>query len=153
MKEYIKNLRKLIGNTPIVVCGAGVIVENEKGEILLQLRSDNKCWGYPGGIVEIKEVVEETAKRELFEETGLIANSLELFGVFSGEEQYYIYPNGDEISCVDIVHICRDYTGEAKADLDESLDVKFFPLDKLPDNMSPPCVPVLKKYKMSKQKS
>ena len=42
--------------------------------------------GYPGGSVNINEVVEEAAKRELLEETGIVANALELFGVFSGKE-------------------------------------------------------------------
>ena len=147
MKEYLKNLRKIVGHMPILVCGASVIVENSNGEVLLQLRKDNNCWGYPGGSVEINEVVEEAAKRELLEETGIVANSLELFGVFSGEELYYVYPHGDEISIIDIVYICKDYSGEAKPDFTESARVMFFPLDELPDNISPPCVPALMKYK------
>ena len=146
MKDYLMNLRKLIGNLPVLVCGAGVIVENDKGEILLQLRSDNKCWGYPGGAVDINEVVEEAAKRELLEETGIIADCLELLGIFSGQEMYYIYPNGDEVSVIDIVYICKEYTGEAKADFIESDDVKFLSIDKIPDNISPPCIPALKRY-------
>ena len=147
MKEYLRNLRKIVGHMPIVVCGASVIVENREGEILMQLRKDNNCWGYPGGSVDINEVVEVAAKRELLEETGLTANSLELLGVFSGEEMYYKYPNRDEISVIDIVYVCRDYTGEIKADNVENLDVKFFPINKLPDRISPPCIPVLQKYK------
>jgi len=54
MNEYLKNLRKLVGHMPILICGASVIVENENGEILLQLRKDNNCWGYPGGMVYSK---------------------------------------------------------------------------------------------------
>jgi ADP-ribose pyrophosphatase YjhB (NUDIX family) len=150
VKEYLKNLRKVVGHMPILVCGASVIVVNDKEEILLQLRKDNNCWGYPGGSVDINEVVEEAAKRELLEETGVVANSLELFGVFSGEELYHVYPHGDEISNVDIVYICRDYSGEAKADLVESIDARFFAIDGLPDNISPPCVPALKKYQDSR---
>ena len=147
MKEYLKNLRKIVGHMPILVCGASVIVINEKGEILLQLRKDNNHWGYPGGSVDINEVVEDAAKRELFEETGIVANTLELFGVFSGKELYHIYPHGDEISNVDIVYICKDYSGEAKADMVESTDVKFFHIDELPDNISPPCVPALDRFR------
>jgi len=150
MNEYLKNLRKLVGHMPILVCGASVIIENENGEILLQLRKDNGCWGYPGGIVDINEAVEEAAKRELFEETRIVANSLDLFGVFSGEEHYYIYPHGDEISIVDIIYICKDYSGKAKADYAENTDVRFFPINNLPKNISSPCVPALKKYAESR---
>lgn len=146
MDEYWKSLRKLIGHMPIVVCGASVIVENTKGEILLQLRKDNNCWAYPGGLVDVNEVVEEAAMRELTEEAGIVANSLELFGVFSGEELYHVYPHGDEVSIVDVVYTCKDYSGEAKADLIESIDVRFFPIDNLPDNLSPACVPAIRKY-------
>jgi len=146
MKEYLRNLRKIVGTMPILVCGASTIVVNEKGEILLQLRKDNLHWGYPGGVVDINEVVEEAAKRELQEETGIVAASMELFGVFSGEELYYVYPHGDEISNVDIVYVCKDYSGQPVADMVESVDVRFFAIDNLPDNISPPCKPALRKY-------
>jgi hypothetical protein len=43
MADYIKEIRKLIGHKTLLLCGASVIVENEKGEILLQLRTDNNC--------------------------------------------------------------------------------------------------------------
>lgn len=131
---------------PILQCGASVIVENEQGEILLQLRKDNHCWGYPGGSVELDEVVEDAVKRELFEETGLIANELKLFGVFSGMDMHYIYPNGDEVSNIDIVYVCSSYSGVLKKQKDEVIDLKFFPLSDLPENLSPPNIKALKEY-------
>lgn len=111
MSDYIMDLRKIVGHRPLLQVGASVIVEDEKGRILLQKRSDNHYWGYAGGSVELDENVEDAAKRELFEETGLTAERLELFGIFSGKDMHYIYPNGDEVSNIDIVYICRDYTG------------------------------------------
>ncbi len=146
MTEYIRYIRKYVGNSPVLVCGASVIVENNNGEILLQLRADNGCWGYAGGCVELDEVVEEAAKRELFEETGLIANELELFGVFSGKELHYVYPNGDEVSNIDIVYICRSFSGELKADKHEVSELCFFPIDNIPKNISPPIIKVIEKY-------
>ena len=138
MTDYIKALRKNIGHAPILQCGASVILVNIDSEILLQKRLDNGCWGFHGGAVELDEVVEDAAKRELYEETGLIVNSLELFGVFSGSDMHYVYPNGDEVSNVDIVYICRDYSGVLKAGLSEVSELRFFPIDNLPDNISPP---------------
>ena len=72
------------------------------------------------------------------EETGLTANSLELFGIFSGKELHYIYPNGDEVSNVDIVYICRDYTGTLKRQENEVEELRFFAFDEIPENLSPP---------------
>ncbi len=71
--------------------GAGIIIENERGEILLGRRCDNDCWKHAGGSTELGESCEETARRELFEEMGLIANTLELLGVFSGKDTHCIY--------------------------------------------------------------
>jgi 8-oxo-dGTP pyrophosphatase MutT (NUDIX family) len=64
--------------------GACVILLNKNQEILLHLRKDNNCWGLAGGSLEMGETLEQVAKRELWEETGLVANKLQLFNVFSG---------------------------------------------------------------------
>lgn len=138
MSEYILDLRKLVGHRPLLQVGASVIVENEHGEVLLQKRADNHCWGYAGGSVELDEVVEDAAKRELFEETGLIAREMELFGVFSGPDTHYVYPNGDEVSNVDIVYLCKSYSGTLKCQESEVEDLRFFPADALPEPLSPP---------------
>ena len=146
MSSYIMDLRKVVGHRPLLQVGASVIVEDDKGRILLQLRSDNNCWGYAGGSVELDEEVEEAAKRELFEETGLIANKLSLFGVFSGKDTHYIYPNGDEVSNIDIVYICKDYSGELRCQEGEVNDLRFFEKDNIPRNLFKPIEKVLKSY-------
>lgn len=145
------DLRKLVGHRPLLQVGASVIVENEKGQILLQLRSDNHTWGYAGGSTELDEVVEEAAKRELFEETGLMANSLELFGIFSGKEMHCVYPNGDEVSNVDIVFLCKDYSGELKCQDGEVDDLKFYAADDLPKRIFPVNKPAINKWISSKK--
>ena len=144
MNEYVRSMRKLIGKQCLLLCGASVIVLNAAGEILLQRRKDNGCWGYHGGSVEPDEIVEQAARRELLEETGLVAESLELFDIFSGPELHYVYPNGDEVSVIDIVFICRAYSGELQAQESEVTDFGFFALDALPENISPPQQSVLK---------
>ena len=146
MSNYIMDLRTIVGHRTLLQVGASVIVEDSKGRVLLQQRSDNKMWGYAGGSVELDEKVEDAAKRELFEETGLRANSLELFGIFSGPETHYIYPNGDEVSNVDIFFICKDYSGELKKQEDELLDLKFFKANEVPKEISPPIKLALNKW-------
>lgn len=152
MSDYILDLRKLVGHRPLLQVGASVIVENEKGQVLLEKRTDNHCWGYPGGSVELDEVVEEAAKRELFEETGLVAEALQLFGVFSGKDLHYVYPNGDEVSNVDIVFLCKAWSGEVKLQTSEVSELRFFPADALPENLSPPIRKPLLQWAAEKRK-
>ena len=104
----------------------------------MQRRKDNLCWSMHSGGMEIGETVEETAKRELFEETGLTANSLELLGVFSGEELRYTYPNGDRVCIVEILYICRDFAGVLLPEKAEILELKWFDINNLPKEISPP---------------
>ena len=127
------------------LCGASVII-HKKNKILLQQRKDNKCWGYHGGRVELGEMVEKAAVRELFEETGLTANRLELFGVFSGAELHHIYPDGNEVYIIDIVYLCDDFSGEEKYQKEECLDLRWFDFDNIPKNLSPPIIPALTKF-------
>ena len=98
--------------TPVVVqTGASVIVVNPAGEILMQQRRDDGTWSYPGGRIEIDETVEDAARREVWEESGLTVGSLELLGVFSGPELNHVYPNGNEVCGIDIVYVSRDFSG------------------------------------------
>jgi ADP-ribose pyrophosphatase YjhB (NUDIX family) len=143
---YIMDLRKLVGSRPLIMVGANVILLDSHHRLLLQLRKDNNCWGLPGGALELGETLEESAKRELFEETGLIANKLSLFHIFSGKEFYYQYPHGDEVYNVIATYICTDYKGNIRINEDEVQDVKFFHPSELPVNISPPEFPILKQF-------
>ena len=80
--EYINGLRKHVGNQPLLMVGSTVLVMDVQNRLLMIKRSDNGSWGVPGGAMELGETTEETARRELFEETGLEVGELTLFGVF-----------------------------------------------------------------------
>ncbi len=147
MSGYIQELRRLVGHRPIMQCAASVIVVDEKGRLLLGKRTDNHLWGYAGGSVEIDEKVEDCAKRELFEETGLVAEELEFFMINSGPEVHYIYPNGDEVSNIEIIYLCRKYHGELRAQAEEVEELRFFEAgDIVLEMVSPPIRPVFRKY-------
>ena len=103
MSGYISDMRKLVGHKTLIQCAGSVICVDSDGRLLLGRRTDNHLWGYAGGSVEIDEKIEDCAVRELFEETGIIAGELEFFYVNSGKEAHYVYPNGDEVSNVEII--------------------------------------------------
>lgn len=136
MADYILDLRKAVGRRPLLQTGAGVIVVDAAGRVLLQRRSDNGCWDYAGGSMELGEEAEETARRELLEETGLAAHTLERYGVFAGPEEHHVYPNGDEVYNVEFAYVCRNWSGEMKCQEGEVEDLRFFALDHLPETLS-----------------
>ena len=147
MSGYIMDLRKIVGHRTLIQCGAGVIVINNAGEILLGRRTDNHLWGYFGGSVEIDEKIEDCAKRELFEETGLSADEISFFTINSGAETHYIYPNGDEVSNIEILYLCTRCHGEMKAQQEEFEELRFFaPLEIDIETISPPLRTSIKKY-------
>ena len=146
MSAYIMDLRKIVGHKTLIQVGASVIVEDKEGRVLLQKRADIHEWGYAGGSVEIDETVEDTAKRELFEETGLIAEELELLGIYSGKHMHNIYPNGDEVSNIDIVYVCRKYSGTLKCQESEVEDIRFFDINEMPELIFPPNQPAIEEY-------
>ena len=150
MSNYIMDFRGIVGHRPLLQVGASVIVENDCGQVLLQHRTDNHLWGYAGGSGELDEVVEEAAARELFEETGLRAKKLELFGVFSGPDMHYTYPNGDEVSNVDIVFLCRDWEGDLTPQEEEVDELRFFSAADLPDALMPPNIRPLRLWQKQK---
>lgn len=129
--SYISEMRKYIGHKPMLAVGATVVVI-ENGKILLNLRSDTNTWGIPGGSLEPGESLEETAKRELKEETNLDCDSFTLINVFSGNELYFKYPNQDELYSVIALYSADDFTGDLKVTDGESFDLKFFSKNDLP---------------------
>lgn len=153
MSEYILDLRKVVGHRPLLQLGASVIVEDADGRILLQRRRDNGLWGYSGGSVELYESVEDAAARELLEETGLTALSMSLFGLYSGAGMAYVYPNGDRVSNVDAVFLCREFSGGLCPQLSEVLELQWFSRESLPPEqmLTPPNRPALEKWRQGKR--
>ena len=129
--SYIREMRKHIGHAPMLSAGATVIVLNGN-QILLNLRSDTNTWGIPGGALELGESLEQTAARELREETNLTAESFTLLHLFSGPDFYFKYPNGDELYSVVALFLAEGVAGELKIGDCESKELGFFPKDQIP---------------------
>lgn len=134
--DYYKELRKRTGHMPLVLPHSVVVLFNEKGEVLLEERKDDGYFDFPGGGIDLKESGEDAARRELLEETDLIADELELFKVYTGEVTHYVYFNGDEIYGVDLVYTCKKYHGEMKPQEEEVKALSFHDLHNMPKKMS-----------------
>jgi 8-oxo-dGTP diphosphatase len=84
-------------------------------------------WALPGGFLEENETMEEGAKRELEEETGLKLEKLQQVGAFGTPGRD---PRGRTISIAFVSLINAEPKLKAN---DDALDVKWFNLNDLPD--------------------
>ena len=143
---YIMDLRKIVGHRTLLMPCAGVIIGDGKGNVLLQLRADDNTWATHGGSIELDECVEDAMLREVKEEIGLTVLDYTLLNIYFGPEYHNVYPNGDEVSCIDIVYYTNKYEGEICLQEDEVKRVKWFNKDSLPENISERTRTWLKEY-------
>lgn len=117
--------------------GAAAIIENDKGQILLQSRADRNKWGLPGGCQEVGESFKETIIREIKEETNLDVkmSDLDIIDIVSGSSRKNSYPNGDVVYNNTVLYLIKNYTGTLKWNK-ESKEMKFFDIDDLPNNQN-----------------
>ncbi len=113
-----------------IKCGAGVLVRNDKGEVLLEKRSDCSLWGCLGGRVDPGETITNAAIREVKEESGFDIVITGLFGIYSrADERIIAYPdNGDIRHLVDIILNAQIIGGEFCIS-PESEELRFFDVD------------------------
>ena len=133
--SYLGRLRAVIGPRPVLMPGARVIVEDGDGRVLLIRRGDMKLWGWPAGSAELGQSIEQTARQELLEEAGLTAHRLVPVGFSSHPaDDRILYPNGDVLHAFAMIFHCTEWAGTPRPDGSESLDVRWFAQDALPDD-------------------
>lgn len=116
--------------------GVAVIILNQENQVLLQKRADVGLWGIPSGHVEIGETVSEAIMREVKEETNLDIRIEKLIGVYSDpDSQVFNYPNGKAVHFITTCFLAEITKGELKCNSDESLEIKFFGQDNLPEDL------------------
>jgi 8-oxo-dGTP diphosphatase len=98
-------------------------VAERDGKILLVLRGENPgkgLWGLPAGFMEIDETVEQAARRECLEETGLEVDLGDLLGVWS------YYHDVKKSAGVVVLYAARVAEGGKLQAGSDSVDVDFF---------------------------
>ncbi|GAA3378849.1 NUDIX domain-containing protein [Streptomyces sannanensis] len=128
--DFIREIRASAGRQLLWLPGVTAIVFDDRGRVLLGQRADNGRWSVIGGIAEPGEQPAATAVREVYEETAVrcVAERIVLVQALKP----VTYPNGDRCQYMDITVRCRAVGGEARVNDDESLDVRWFPVDELP---------------------
>jgi len=129
-KNYIQWIRKKVGHEKIILVHAGGCIFNEQGEVLLQRRGDCNMWGFPGGALELGETPEMAAVREVKEETGLDVEVGKLIGVYTDTDA--VCSNGDKYQSVCIAYELSVIGGELYCDNNETLELRYFPINDTP---------------------
>ena len=130
-KDYIKWIRSKVGHEKIIIVYAGGCIFNENGEVLLQKRADCNKWGFPGGAIELGETPEMASKREVKEETGLDIEVNKLIGIYTDSD--VVCANGDKVHSICIGYEMSVVGGELICDENETLELKYFSLDNMPE--------------------
>ncbi len=107
-----------------------VIIENDKGEILLVKRKadPNKgWWDLPGGFVDIGETAEESVAREIQEELGVNLKKIKYLGSYVDR---YLY-KGDNYHILPMAYSAQIASGKLEAS-DDVDGYEFFAKDKIP---------------------
>lgn len=88
--------------TPLLTVDC-VVVDPARGVLMVRRKNPPFKGEYalPGGFVDIGETVEDAAKRELLEETSIVAKTLTLVGVYSKPDRD---PRGHTCSIAFLVH-------------------------------------------------
>ena len=133
---YIEDLREVVGHRPLIFVGSVTVIVDEMGRLLLQQRTfPHGAWGITGGLMELGESTEDTARREIMEETGLKVDKLNLINVYSGPQNYIKAENGDEFYVVTVAYYSEGFEGDLIIDKSESITFEFFYPNELPKDI------------------
>lgn len=84
-------------------------------------------WALPGGFIEEQETLEASARRELWEETGLRVSALQSFGIYGDPGRD---PRGRTLT---IAYLALTSGQPAICGRDDAVQARWFPVQALPD--------------------
>jgi len=115
--------------TPKVAVAA--VVGNERGELLLTQRSDSGIWLYPVGWADVGYSPSEVAVKEVYEETGIEVEPVQLLAVLDGLRLGFA-----RLPLYSLVFHCRMLGGTLRGHPLETRAVGFFARDELPQPLA-----------------
>ena len=109
----------------------GVVVRDDPGgvEVALAARRTRKgdlAWGLPKGVIERGEQPEQTALREVQEETGLQAEIIRPLGEIS----YWFVWDGERVRKKVVFFLMRAVGGDTSLHDHEMEEIRWFPLER-----------------------
>ena len=138
---------------PVIGVGFGVMLLRDRKILLGKRHEDPKkadselhgegTWTMPGGKLEYQEEIEDGARREVEEETGIILNKARVICVNADKNEHAHFITFGLIS--------EDFGGEAQVlEPDEITEWRWFKSHELPKNIFPASKKVLQNFKAKK---
>lgn len=126
IEKYLTDLTKKTFRNPIPT--VDIIIQMDKGIILIKRKNPPFGWALPGGFVDYGESLEKAAAREVMEETCLRVNGL---------EQFHTYSRPDRDPRLHTISTVFSGRGEGcpKAN-DDAVDIGVFTKKTLPENVA-----------------
>ena len=107
MSDYVRGLRRLVGTELLFMPSVACMIRDDEGRMLLVRHVEGR-WMLPGGVVDPGERPADAARRECWEEAGIVVDPVRIAGVFGGPEHHTTYENGDNagwiVTVFDAVH-------------------------------------------------
>jgi ADP-ribose pyrophosphatase YjhB (NUDIX family) len=125
LRTYQEAAEALIVRTQLITpkIGAGGLVFDDQGRLLLCQRADGQGWCIPGGFSDSDEPPGATAVREVFEEVGLEVEIDRLLGIYSAR---------GAVGRIIVIEFLMRWVGGEPRQTDETLDWGWFHEDALP---------------------
>jgi len=123
-----EEFNKAVKTSPFPPLTVDIIIEIGGKIVLIERKYPPLGWALPGGFVEKGESVEDAARREALEETGLVLENLRQFHVYSDPGRD---PRFHTVTVVFTAH----GTGTPQASSDAKI-LGVFKIDELPENIA-----------------
>jgi ADP-ribose pyrophosphatase YjhB (NUDIX family) len=137
--DYFQRIRQLAGKEPIIVPGAAGAILKDGKILLVRRRNLARTWCIPGGVQEIGESIQETARREIREEVGLDLAVGDLIAVYSSPRWNIEYPDGSRLQQLLFFFRMEGPTGPIRIQESEVSEYGFFRLEEIPDDTMDCC--------------
>lgn len=135
--SYAGRLRALVGDRLLKLPGACVLIEDERGRILLEQTRGRQDWRLVGGLAEERESMLQCAVREVWEETGLRVRGLTPYGYCDNPDFIGALPNGHVLHALTMLFHTTSFTGELCPNPEELIACRWFVRDALPEAIHP----------------
>lgn len=130
---YIQDVRAKTGHMPLVLATVAGALVNDRQQVLLQERVDTGNWSFPGGYMGFGESFDQTLKRELLEDSGMVVEPVKLLATLDGAADCFDYPNGDRVQPVTIFYLVKAVCGHPITErTKETVRTKWFAVDHTP---------------------